>query len=80
MQVRYSLLRTQQRSPQQPPAARSGMPLSGTAWLSGNHSDARKSPRRISARSADAKETAIVCLRVALLFASLAVLGLASER
>jgi hypothetical protein len=32
------------------------------------------------ARSADAKETAIVCLSAALLFASLAVLALASER
>jgi len=31
-------------------------------------------------RSADAKETAIVCLSAALLFASLAVLALASER
>ena len=32
------------------------------------------------ARSAEAKETAIVCLSAALLFASLAVLALASER
>jgi hypothetical protein len=32
------------------------------------------------ARSADAKETAIVCLSAALLFASLAVLALATER
>jgi hypothetical protein len=31
-------------------------------------------------RSADAKETAIVCLSAALLFASLAVLALATER
>jgi hypothetical protein len=32
------------------------------------------------ARSADAKETAIVCLSAALLFASLAVLALTTER
>jgi hypothetical protein len=32
------------------------------------------------ARPADAKETAIVCLSAALLFASLAVLALANER
>lgn len=32
------------------------------------------------ARPADAKETAIVCLSAALLFASLAVLALATER
>jgi hypothetical protein len=32
------------------------------------------------ARPADAKETAIVCLNAALLFASLAVLALATER
>jgi hypothetical protein len=32
------------------------------------------------ARPADVKETAIVCLSAALLFASLAVLALASER
>jgi hypothetical protein len=32
------------------------------------------------ARSVDAKETAIVCLSAALLFASLAVLALATER
>jgi len=32
------------------------------------------------ARSADAKETAIVCLSAALLFASLAILALTTER
>jgi len=41
----------------------------------------RDLPRVLAlARSADAKETAIVCLSAALLFASLAVLALATER